>query len=111
MTAFIVLIAVLAAAAFATIAITEWLEEGNRQIEAAMSACLDREAGDWDEPTRAQVEREAHIAEAIRLTEEDEAADAAWAELPIYRATAAYIARFAAEDIDRDWIEMNGGAS
>lgn len=111
MTAAVVLIAVLAAAAFATIAITGWIEESNRQIEAAMSACLDREAADWGEPTRAQVEWEAHLAEAIRLTEEDEAADQAWAELPIYRATAAYIARFAAEDIDRDWAEMNRGAS
>lgn len=71
----------------AVVALLAWI--GIRLAEKANDAAIER-----------------HVTAAL---EPDEDADAAWAELPIYGATAAYLARVAAEDIDRDWAEMNGG--
>lgn len=53
---------------------------------------------------------ESQIAEAIRLTEEDDAADEAWDALTS-PAINEHVAKYAAEDIEREWAELNGDVS
>lgn len=80
MTAFIITIGALYLFALAVTKLAGWIEEGNRQVDAALTTCFETGAGDWDE-----------------------------SDTPIYDATALHIAKHAAGDIDAEWARYSNG--
>ena len=69
MTTAIVLVGALLAVGFLVVAITHWVHSINDRINTIADAALTVEADDWDEPTRAQIEWNAWVDEALRMSE------------------------------------------
>lgn len=77
---------ILATAAF--IALVCWARDADHRLQQIIDGLLELEAADHDEPSRAQVEAE-------------------WTdETPIYSATAAHVAKYAAAELDDEWAAM-----
>lgn len=87
------LVAVVAAAIFV---VSLWYARLTHQAELDQQARLAQEAADWDEPTREDVEWD-YLMAAVDDT-------------PIYSETAAHIAKWEAEAIEKEWREWGGVA-